>query len=120
MEVVDNEARFVERFGLTHVVSEPAASPHLNYLDELVKSVVRKTSTHYFAVLVPVLKNREDVLQLSIEIATCRDSNLIWQQIVTSSDELGGISTGASLSHQGMIGVSWKSERLPGLMQQAT
>lgn len=70
MKVVDDVAFFVERLGLTDVVHEIVALLILDFSDKRVKAIICLPAAYNLAVRVTILKHRNYVLQLRIEVAT--------------------------------------------------
>ncbi len=67
MQVVDDVARLVQRLGLTDVVHELAARLLLDKINQRVQTIVGEAATHNLAVLIAVLKQREDVAHLVVK-----------------------------------------------------
>ena len=67
VKVVDNEARLVERLGLTDVVHELVARLLLDELNQSVESLVGEASTHDLAILGAALEERQDMVHLVVE-----------------------------------------------------
>lgn len=125
MKVVNNEAGYVERLGLTDVKHEMVASLILDCFDKRVKAIICMAATYNLAVRKPIVKNRQNVLQLSIEVAFCWNANLIGKLEFTSSKELRRVSVVVAVEsstshHHWLIMISRESQRLPGLIHQST
>ena len=67
MKVIDNEARLVQRLGLTDVVDELCASLLLDKLNKRVQTIIGKASTYNLAVLIAILKQREYMAHLVVK-----------------------------------------------------
>jgi hypothetical protein len=67
MQIVDDVARLVQRLGLTDVVHELATRLLLDKINQRVQTIVGEAPTHYLAVLIAVLKQREDMAHLVVK-----------------------------------------------------
>jgi hypothetical protein len=67
VQVVDDVARLVQRLSLTDVVHELATRLLLDKINQRVQTIVGEASTHYLAVLIAVLKQREDMAHLVVK-----------------------------------------------------
>ena len=67
MQVVDDVARLVQRLGLTDVVHELATRLLLDKINQRVQTIVGKAATHYLAILIAVLKQRENMAHLVVK-----------------------------------------------------